>query len=198
MALQISNESLVRHVYISSAEPWPKHLDILRMYAIDDFQSEPHQKNQNFFERWWQVIKRLWYGHPRYVLDILSVWEASLLPLEKPIWCLLWTSAPTISSLPQEIALQNKILPYKRYYSLRANLTGTNPILCRLLEKSGTEVGYRNGIQATLSRYTSSSISMVITTQLTSSVNIGHTPKSWTCCNHWCFGKATPHRLPLP
>ena len=33
--------------------------DILRMYAIDDFQSEPHHKNQNFFERWWQVIKRL-------------------------------------------------------------------------------------------------------------------------------------------
>ena len=33
--------------------------DILRMYAIEDFQSEPHHKNQNFFERWWQVIKRL-------------------------------------------------------------------------------------------------------------------------------------------
>ena len=33
--------------------------DILRMYVIDDFQSEPHQHNQNFFERWWQVIKRL-------------------------------------------------------------------------------------------------------------------------------------------
>ena len=27
------------------------------MYAIEDFQSEPHHKNQNFFERWWQVIK---------------------------------------------------------------------------------------------------------------------------------------------
>ena len=35
---------------------WVK--DILQMYAIEDFQSEPHQKNQNFFERWWQVIKR--------------------------------------------------------------------------------------------------------------------------------------------
>ena len=33
--------------------------DILRMmYAIDDFQSEPHQKNQNFFEHWWQVMFR--------------------------------------------------------------------------------------------------------------------------------------------
>ena len=29
------------------------------MYVIADFQSEPHHKNQNFFERWWQVIKRL-------------------------------------------------------------------------------------------------------------------------------------------
>ena len=70
----------------------------------------------------------IWYGHPRYVLDIPSVWEASFLPLEKPIWCLLWTSAPTISSLPQEIALQNKIRLYKRYYSLRADLAGTDPI----------------------------------------------------------------------
>ena len=34
-------------------------LPLLLCFAIDDFQSEPHQKNQNFFERWWQVIKRL-------------------------------------------------------------------------------------------------------------------------------------------
>ena len=33
--------------------------EILRAYVIEDFQSEPHQKNRNFFERWWQTIKRL-------------------------------------------------------------------------------------------------------------------------------------------
>ena len=33
--------------------------DILWMYAIEDFQSEPHHKNQNFFERWWQQHQRL-------------------------------------------------------------------------------------------------------------------------------------------
>ena len=31
-----------------------------------------------------------------------------------------------ISSLPQEIALQNNIWPYKRYYSLHADLAGTD------------------------------------------------------------------------
>ena len=48
-------------------------------------------------------------------------------PLRNRLWCLFWTNAPTISSLPQEIALQNKIRPYKRYYSLRTDLAETDP-----------------------------------------------------------------------
>ena len=33
--------------------------DILRTHTIDDWQSEPHNKNQNFAERIWQATKRM-------------------------------------------------------------------------------------------------------------------------------------------
>ena len=35
-----------------------KTLDILRAYAIDDWQSEPHHQHQNFAENRWETIKR--------------------------------------------------------------------------------------------------------------------------------------------
>ena len=33
--------------------------EILRALVIDDWQSEAYNPNQQFFERWWGVIKRL-------------------------------------------------------------------------------------------------------------------------------------------
>ena len=33
--------------------------EVLRALIIDDWQSEPHQPQQHFFERWCQTIKRL-------------------------------------------------------------------------------------------------------------------------------------------
>jgi len=63
------------------AEISHKVLDILRTYAIDDWQSEPHHQHQNFAEQRYQTIKK-------YVNKIL---DSSGAPADCWLLCLQYT-----------------------------------------------------------------------------------------------------------
>jgi len=89
--------------------------DILRAYVITSWQSEPHQQQQNPFERRWQTIKQ----HVNLLLDRsgspASTW---LLCLQHVVYILnhIWNDTISDTPLHKSTGLTNDISPLLSFY----------------------------------------------------------------------------------